>query len=163
MWLFHTKRLFHANAEPPLDDNNRINTHITARKADKASRTSHKNTITRASFRGCSEDGRPAHCAARPGVKERWPAVARPSRPAGSPCSAALHTPVLAPPSRPQPPRLALLFPHLINLSAKPLDTLHNMAPAFLGSSPGSFQYGSRTSRLVGSPTRVRRGSGGAV
>lgn len=39
-------------------------------------------------------------------------------------------------------PWFALLFPHLINLSAKPFDKLHNMAPVFLGSGRSSFQYG---------------------
>lgn len=51
-------------------------------------------------------------------------------------------------------PRLAPLFPHLINLSAKPFDMRHNMVPVFLSSGP-LFQYGSSISRLVSSPTRV--------
>lgn len=127
-------------------------------KADKASHKTHKNTITRAFPAVLRTAALPTACCplstAGPRIKERWPAPALPSRPAGSPAMPCCP-PTTATVASILPPRFALLFPRLINLSAKPFDTLHNMVPVLLGSGSRSFQYGSRISRLVSSPTRV--------
>lgn len=63
------------------------------------------------------------------------------------------HQTLVATPRWDPPSRLAPLYPHLINLSAKPFDTQHNMVPVFFSVFP-LFQYGPSISRLVSSPTR---------
>lgn len=108
-------------------------------KADKAS---HKHIKIQLQELSCtSKEISPAHsmlpfviCGTR--IKERWPASALPSRPAGSPALAPNpgdRAMLGHPPSSRLPPWSAPLFPHLINLSAKPFDTRHNMVPVFLG------------------------------
>lgn len=134
-----------------------IYTYISTQKLTKP-RTKHIK-IQLQEFSGSSKEGSPAHCVL-PFVgcgtqnQRALTCTGSAQQACGESCSHSKPWLQCHAGIPPPAPRLAPLFPHLINLSAKPFDMQHNMVPVFLSSGP-LFQYGSSISRLVSSPTRV--------